>query len=156
MDADKQIIYVNEKWCAMTGISAEKAAGHGWLAAVHPMDRGRVTEHWAGNGEVRDFDFRFSLPGGVVTWVLAQCSPQAVDGQLVGYIGCITDITASKQAELLLNQTREQLESGIAEATSELSRRNEELSRQMGERDRIARELLDSESTLRAFFQSAR
>jgi len=81
--------------------------------------------------------------------------PQIVDDKLLGYIGCITDITAPKQAELMLNQTREQLETGIAERTAELSQRNEELSRQMGERDRIARELLDSESTLRAFFQSA-
>jgi len=44
MDAEKQIIYVNEKWCDMAGISAEKAQGQGWLAAVHPMDRGRVLE----------------------------------------------------------------------------------------------------------------
>ena len=155
MDAAKQIVYVNEKWCAMAGISAEKALGQGWLAAVHPMDRGRVTEHWAGHEEVRDFDFRFAVPSGVVTWVLAQCVPQIQDGQLTGYIGCITDITARKQAEILLKQTQQQLESGIRERTAELSQRNEELSRQMAERDRIARELLESESTLRAFFQSA-
>jgi PAS domain S-box-containing protein len=155
MDAQKEIIYVNERWCAMTGIAAEKAVGHGWLAAVHPMDRGRVTEHWQVSGEVRDFEFRFSLAGGTVIWVLAQCSPQFHDDKIVGFIGCITDITARKRAELLLNQTREQLETGIKERTAELIERNEELSRQMGERDRIARELLDSESTLRAFFQSA-
>jgi len=155
MDADKQMIYVNEKWCEITGMTAEKAAGRGWLAAVHPMDRGRVMEHWAGHGEIRDFEYRYSLPGGVARWVLAQCSPQIQEDKLVGYTGCITDITARKEAELLLNQTREQLETGIEEATAELSQRNEELSRQMSERDRIARELLDSESTLRAFFQSA-
>jgi PAS domain S-box-containing protein len=155
MDAARQIIYVNEKWCAMTGISAEKAAGLGWLAAVHPMDRGYVTEHFAGQDEIRNFEFRFSLPGGAVTWVLAQCVPQTQDDRVAGYIGCITDMTARKQAELLLQQTQEQLETGICEATAELSRRNEELNQQMAERDRIARELLDSESTLRAFFQSA-
>jgi len=155
MDADKKIIYVNEKWAAMTGMAEEKAEGHGWLAAVHPMDRGRVTENWACHGDVPDMEFRFSLPGGVVTWVLAQSAAQIHDDKLVGYIGCITDITARKQAELLLQQTQQQLETGIRERTAELSQRNEELSRQMGERDRIARELLESESTLRAFFQSA-
>jgi PAS domain S-box-containing protein len=155
MDAAKQIVYVNEKWCAMTGISAEKALGHGWLAAVHPMDRGRVTEHWAVHEEFRDFDFRFGVPSGVVTWVLAQCVPRIQDDRVTGYIGCLTDITARKQAELLLQQTQQQLETGIRERTAELSQRNEELSREMAERDRIARELLDSESTLRAFFQSA-
>ena len=155
MDAGKQMIYVNEKWCAMAGIPAEKAAGQGWLAAVHPMDRGRVLEDWAGRGEVRDLDFRFGLPNGEVTWVLAQFAPQIHEDKLTGYIGCITDITARKQAEILLQQTQQQLETGIRERTAELSRRNEELNRQMTERDRIARELLESESTLRAFFQSA-
>jgi PAS domain S-box-containing protein len=155
MDADKKIIYVNEKWCAMTGLSADRAAGHGWLAAAHPMDRGFVTEHWASHGDIPDIEFRFSLPGGVVTWVLAQSAPQIQEDKLVGYIGCITDITARKQAELALHQTQQHLETGIRERTAELSQRNEELSRQIGERERMARELLDSESTLRAFFQSA-
>jgi PAS domain S-box-containing protein len=155
MDAARQVTYVNEKWCAMTGMSEEKALGQGWLAAVHPMDRGRVTEHWAVHDEVRDFDFRFGTPSGKVTWVLAQCEPRIQEGKITGYIGCLTDITARKQAELLLQQTQQELELGIRERTLELSQRNEELSRQMAERDRIAGELLDSESTLRAFFQSA-
>jgi PAS domain S-box-containing protein len=155
MDAAKQMIFVNEKWCDMAGVSAEKAAGQGWLAAVHPMDRARVIEDWSGSGEVRDLEFRFGLPNGEVTWVLAQFTPQIHDDRLVGYIGCITDITARKQAEIMLQQTQQQLENGIRERTAELSRRNEELNHQMAERDRIARELLESESTLRAFFQSA-
>jgi len=155
MDAGKEVIYVNEKWCAMAGISAGEAIGQSWLSAVHPMDRGRVIEDLSGPGEVRDLDFRFALPGGAVTWVLAQFAPQIHEEQLSGYIGCITDITARKQAEILLQQTQQQLETGIRERTTELSRRNEELNRQVTERDRIARELLESESTLRAFFQSA-
>ncbi|MGA3169602.1 MAG: PAS domain S-box protein [Chthoniobacteraceae bacterium] len=155
MNAEKQIIFVNDKWCAMAGISAEGAFGQGWLAAVHPMDRGRVVEDWACRGEVRDLDFRFALPDGAVRWVLAQFTPQIQDDKLTGYIGCITDITERKQAEIMLQQTQQQLEGGIRERTAELSRRNEELNHQMTERDRIARELLESESTLRAFFQSA-
>jgi len=155
MDAAKQVIFVNEKWCAMAGISTEEANGQGWLTAVHPMDRARVLDDWSGHGELHGLDFRFSSHAGAVTWVLAQFTPQIQDDKLTGYIGCITDITARKQAEILLQQTQQQLETGIRERTTELSRRNEELSRQMTERDRIARELLDSESTLRAFFQSA-
>ena len=155
MDANKQIVFVNEKWCDMAGISAEAAQGKGWFAAVHPMDRGRVLEDWTDRREVRDLDFRFALPGGVTTWVLAQFAPQIQNDELTGYIGCITDITTHKQAQVLLQHTQHQLEVGIQERTAELSRRNEELNRQMSERDRIARELLESESTLRAFFQSA-
>jgi PAS domain S-box-containing protein len=155
MDAEKEIIYVNEKWCEITGAAADKSAGHGWLTNVHAMDRGRVTEQWEFHGEVRDFEFRFAHPGGSPIWVLAQSTPQFHGGKISGYIGCIIDITARKQAELLLNETREQLETGIRERTAELSQRNDELSRQIAERERIARELLDSESTLRAFFQSA-
>ncbi|HEX4084386.1 MAG TPA: PAS domain S-box protein [Chthoniobacteraceae bacterium] len=155
MDAGRQVVYVNEKWCAVTGIPEEKALGEGWLAAVHPMDRGRVTEAWQIRGEISDLDFRFSKPEGAVTWVLAQFALQFEGEQLTGYMGSITDITARKEAEIMLQQTRQQLEVGIRDRTAELSTRNEELNRQMTERDRIARELLESESTLRAFFQSA-
>jgi PAS domain S-box-containing protein len=155
MDASRHIIYVNEKWCLMAGISAAQAAGQGWLAAIHPMDRGHVIEEWSIHGAIRDLEFRFSHPGGAVIWVLAQVASEVQDGALTGYIGCITDITARKQAELLFHQTQQQLETGIRERTAELSHRNEELNRQVAERDRIARELLESESTLRAFFQSA-
>jgi PAS domain S-box-containing protein len=155
MDAQKQIVYVNEKWCDMTGISPERALGRGWLAAVHPMDRGRVTEHWAMNDEVHNFDFRFGALNAEPNWVLAECVPRIEEGRVTAYIGCLTDITALKRAEMMLQETQARLETGIREATAEISHRNEELSRQMAERDRIARELLDSESTLRAFFQSA-
>jgi PAS domain S-box-containing protein len=155
LDENKQILYVNEKWCDMAGITAEQAQGEAWLAAVHPLDRQRVTEDWLERGAVQDMDFRFARAGGKPVWVLAQFTPQFHDKQLTGYIGCMTDITERKEAVLLLQQTQAQLETGIRDRTAELSQRNEELSRQMGERDRIARELLESESTLRAFFQSA-
>jgi len=155
MNEQKQIVFVNGKWCTMAGLSEEQAFGQGWLAAVHPMDRARVREDWITRGEMNDLEFRFAVSEGVSTWVLAQATPQFHDGKLSGYIGCITDITARKEAEILLQKSQQHLESGIQERTTELSKRNEELNRQMSERDRIARELLESESTLRAFFQSA-
>jgi len=155
MDAERQVILVNEKWCDIAAIPAAKAMGQGWLAAVHPMDRGRVQESWCGRGEVRDLEFRFAHADGTVTWVLAQFAPQIQGDTLTGYIGCITDITGRKEAEIKLRETQEELETGIRDRTAELSRRNEELGKEVAERDRIARVLLESESTLRAFFQSA-
>jgi PAS domain S-box-containing protein len=155
MDTDKQVILVNEKWCAITGFPAEKALGHGWLAAVHPMDRGRVQENWCGQGEIRELDFRFAHTDGSVSWVVAQFAPEKKGEVITGYIGCVTDITGRKEAEIKLRQTQEELEDGIRDRTAELSRRNEELGKEVAERDRIARVLLESESTLRAFFQSA-
>jgi PAS domain S-box-containing protein len=125
----------------------------GWLEAVYPDDRARVERDLkAGDLEM---EFRFGKANFSPAWVLAQWTPQYQETRLTGYIGCITDITGRKEAELLLQKTHQQLETNIRERTAELSRRNEELNRQMTDRDRIARELLESESTLRAFFQSA-
>jgi len=34
--------YVNERWCQMTGLTAEQAAGTPWTQAVHPDEREQV------------------------------------------------------------------------------------------------------------------
>ena len=50
-DAGGSCVYVNERWCQLTGITADAAMGEGWLAAVHPDDRDRVSAGLARRGE---------------------------------------------------------------------------------------------------------
>ena len=42
--ADGQCVYVNERWCELTGFTAAAALGEGWAQAVHPEDRVAVLE----------------------------------------------------------------------------------------------------------------
>jgi PAS domain S-box-containing protein len=97
-------LYVNEEWCKITGMAFEQALGTGWMEALHPSDRDRVVQIWnqiTQNQEKSSAtEFRFLRPDGTVTWVFAQTvAEQAVNGEIISYVGSVTDISESKKRE---------------------------------------------------------
>jgi PAS domain S-box-containing protein len=102
--------YVNDRWCRMAGLGAERAAGLGWLEAVHPDDRERLLAEWrvaSEAGRELSLEFRFLSPHGVVTVVSGQAVVLREAGALVGYLGTVTDITERKRAEDALRASEE-------------------------------------------------
>jgi PAS domain S-box-containing protein len=116
---DGGTVFVNESWCAMTGLTTEQACGRGWVRAVHPGDRERVVAGWetaVGNGDASNSEFRFLRPDGVITWLQGNAVPlRDSDGRVAGYIGTVMDITERKQAEESL-RTSEQIYRAIGES----------------------------------------
>jgi len=106
-------LYVNEKWREITGLTMDEARGDGWLRSVHRDDRQRVSDAWSGavaNQQPFRLEYRFQRGDGVVTWVLAQAEAETDPaGEVLGYVGTITDITPRKQAE----QQRAELEAQL-------------------------------------------
>lgn len=45
-DQEGNCIWVNRKYMALTGRTMEDLAGHGWVNAIHPEDRDRVSKEW--------------------------------------------------------------------------------------------------------------
>ena len=43
LDESGACMFVNQAWCDLTGLSVSDAAGAGWIAAIHPGDRARVS-----------------------------------------------------------------------------------------------------------------
>jgi PAS domain S-box-containing protein len=129
-DAAGDCVYVNERWCAIAGLTVEEALGRGWARGLHPDDRDRVVELWyraAREGVPFRAEYRFQGRG-VVTWVLGQAAAERVsDGELVGYVGTITDITERKRQEEELVAYRTRLETLVADRTRELAETNREL-----------------------------
>jgi PAS domain S-box-containing protein len=117
-DAQGNCIYVNERWCQIAGLSFHQAMGRGWMNALYPEDREKVTQEWyaaAENNQTFALEYRFQTPNSIVTWVFGQAvAERGEDEQIIGYVGTITDISQRKQSELAL-QEREQLLSSIAE-----------------------------------------
>lgn len=72
-DEEGKCIWVNRKWCEITGLLPEEAVGHGWVTALHPDDRDKVFTEWKSSISLnRDFDlvYRFkNTQTGVVTLV---------------------------------------------------------------------------------------
>jgi PAS domain S-box-containing protein len=119
-NAHGQCIYVNEHWCLISGITPEEAFGDGWRKGLHPEDREKITTEWDKSAqECRSFqlEYRFQQPdNGKVIWVYGKSVVEKnANGDVVGYVGTITDITERKRIQLTL----EKLVEGTAAVTGE-------------------------------------
>jgi PAS domain S-box-containing protein len=45
-DIGNNCVYVNRRWCEMTGQPPESAFGMGWVQTLHPDDRDRIAKAW--------------------------------------------------------------------------------------------------------------
>ena len=58
---DGTVDFVNQGWCAYTGMTPDAACGRGWLASIHPDDLPALLERWQAilaSGEARDMAAR--------------------------------------------------------------------------------------------------
>ncbi|HEY9818735.1 MAG TPA: PAS domain S-box protein, partial [Candidatus Obscuribacterales bacterium] len=113
-------LYVNQSWCAITGVHTPEASGSQWAAALHPIDRDRVVAEWQRCVQAQlpfQLEYRFLRDDQTVTWVLGQAVPQTNEaGDVVGYIGTITDISDRKQAELAIKDSEERFRATFEQA----------------------------------------
>ena len=111
-DAAGNYIYVNDRWCQIAGLAVAQAIGFGWMNVIYPDDRELVSAAWYAAAQAnRSFtlEYRFQRPDGTVTWVYGQSvAEEDAEGQLIGYVGTITDISDRKQAEAALIQSEAQ------------------------------------------------
>lgn len=105
-DVTGSCLYVNERWCQMSGLTLEESLGEGWVKAIHPEDRERVFLLWY--QATKDYwpfqsEYRLLRADGKITWVFGQATPEiGSEGEVVGYVGTFTDISKRKQTEELL------------------------------------------------------
>ncbi|MDZ7960956.1 MAG: PAS domain S-box protein [Aulosira sp. DedQUE10] len=129
-DATGNSLYVNERWCKMTGMTPEQASGMGWLGAIHPEDRQRVYKEWsqcvAQNLAFRS-EYRYQRADGTEIWVFGQAVRERTDtGEIIAYVGTVTDIsqqqTALRDRQLAIAALRDSEERfrNLVEASSDL------------------------------------
>jgi PAS domain S-box-containing protein len=158
-DLDGRCTYVNEGAARITGMSAGDTIGDGWMRGLYPEDLDAVLEGWQqATLEGRDFksEYRFRRPDGVTVWVVGQIlALKDEDGDVVGHVGAITDISDRKRAEQSLEYARTELERRVLERTAELRTANHELERQVEHRHQVEGELAKSEARLRGVLENA-
>lgn len=122
-DLEDRCTYANPRCQAICGVTFEEILGKGWTCFVHPEEQDRVLEGWlacAQEGREYSGEFRFINSTEGTRWVHVRSSPLfSGDGDLLGHVGTVEDITERKRAEQALQEIRE------------------------GERRRIARDLHD-------------
>ncbi|MDJ0708468.1 MAG: EAL domain-containing protein [Leptolyngbyaceae cyanobacterium MO_188.B28] len=110
-DAAGRYIYINERWSQIAGLTPAAAAGEGWMQGLHPDDLAWIAEEWEQSvRQNRPFqgEYRFRCPEGQVRWVFGQAVAERDDnGQVIGYVGSITDISDRKAAEQALAAQRD-------------------------------------------------
>ncbi len=111
-DAAGNCTYVNQRWSEITGLAFDQALDQGWAEALHPDDRARVFDDWMSSVQRQQdsrIEYRY-LRASKCVWVLGEAAVERDDaGQVVGYVGTITDITERKQTEEALHNSETHL-----------------------------------------------
>jgi PAS domain S-box-containing protein len=102
-DAEGRCTFLSETWYAFTGQTEEIGLGSGWLSAIHPEDREATLVPSAAakaRHEGYRFEYRLRHASGEYRRVLAVATPRfSSQGEFLGYIGSVLDITAQRQAD---------------------------------------------------------
>ena len=76
-DAAGCFIYVNDRYCEITGMTRENSMGRGWGQWLHPDDRDWIVAQWelffqAPHSFSFHHEYRFQRPDGTIKWVYGQ------------------------------------------------------------------------------------
>ena len=109
-DRSGQCIYNNDRCCQIIGLTPEAALGEGWQETIYLDDREMLIAAW--QKSIQDdhcpfqLEYRFQHADGKVVWVYGQCVAERDDnGEVVGYVGTVTDISDLKQTEIFFKQS---------------------------------------------------
>lgn len=162
-EKDGRCTFLSKSWYEFTGQSPKTGLGFGWLDAVHPDDRGwsrkRFLEAQA-RSEAFSLEYRLRREDGAYRWAIDAARPRLDEnGECIGYIGSVIDITPRREAEeaARANERRAQNlfeNAGVSLWDEDFSRvvskleefRAEgvtDLGLHLAERPELARELLD-------------
>jgi len=104
-------IYANEKTAQLTGLSIDQILGEGWAISLHPDDQNWMQEEWnsftqgwqQNQSPEYQVECRYLHSEGQIFWVLAQAVPEHnLAGEIIGFVGTVTDITDRKKIEIAL------------------------------------------------------
>ncbi len=122
-DQTGEVFYVNRRWSEFTGQPVEVASGQGVWEMVHPEDRRTSRETFIDASAARASfraEYRLNHREGGYRWALSAAAPRLSDeGEFLGYIGSVIDISERKDAERVLRETNELLEARVAAAIAE-------------------------------------
>lgn len=100
-------------WRRHTGQSLAELLEHGWIAALHPDERGGVRRRWrtaVARGRNLDIEARLQTEGGGYRWSRLYIVPlRAGDDSIGKWVGMSIDIMARKEAEQALRQSEARL-----------------------------------------------
>ena len=102
-DRNGDCTHLNQSWYAFTGQTPATGLGHGWLDAVHPADRPaaeRKFEEAVRAKSALRLDYRLRHTDGTWRYAIDAARPRLDEnGNYLGHVGSVLDITDRRQAE---------------------------------------------------------
>jgi diguanylate cyclase (GGDEF)-like protein/PAS domain S-box-containing protein len=131
--------YVNQRWRDYTGLTSEQASGNGWEQVIHADDVEMCRRKWGeclGTGEIFEAEYRIRREhDGTYRWHLTRALPlRNPEGAVAKWFGTSTDIDDQKHSQEILEQE-------VSKRTEELTVANENLKREMWEREQVQSDL---------------
>ncbi len=165
-DAEGKCVYVNKKYCELTGLKEEETFGFGYFKAIHQKDKQRLRQMWSNALQTKNtssLELRFVRPDKSIVWVFGQVTPELDEhGAVVSAVGTVTDITEKKKIERERRLFTKKLEQQVMSRTQELRMTNDKLTAKNKDVTdsinyalRLQKALFHDKSILQDFFQDA-
>ncbi|HEV7280209.1 MAG TPA: PAS domain S-box protein [Pirellulaceae bacterium] len=102
-DPDGVCTYLSKSWYELTGQTPETGLGFGWVNATHPDDQAMTHEAFVSANSARApfrVEYRLRRKDGEYGWFIDAATPRfAPNGEYLGYIGSVVDITDRQRTE---------------------------------------------------------
>jgi PAS domain S-box-containing protein len=129
--ANGDVYWYNDRWMEYSGLTMEEMTGWGWSKLHHPDHIDRLTEFvkeaWLKN---EPFEVTHPMRGkdGLYKWFLSRATPILdKQGNILEWIGTLTDIDEQKNSAELLEQQVKIRTSELDESNKSLQKSNEQL-----------------------------
>jgi PAS domain S-box-containing protein len=130
-DEEGRIIYVNDRFCALTQYSRDELIGQNHRiinSGFHPQEFFQQMYETIGRGQVWHGELRNRAKDGTIFWSHTTVVPfLKPDGKPRHYVAIRADITERKRAEREIRRLNLDLEARVTERTAELEAANHEL-----------------------------
>lgn len=108
-EPDGTCTFLSESWYEFTGQTPQSGLGFGWVDATHPDDRKTAHDTFVRANDNRApfyIEYRLRRHDGEYRWAIDAATPRlASNGEFLGYIGSVIDITDRKLAEEALRSS---------------------------------------------------
>lgn len=96
-DPEGMYLWVNRRWCELTGMHPDDAIGLGWIGTVLPDDQQKVSDHWRlCISQMREFNLEYSLLTACEDKLIIpiKCTAHVMKDKkkVIGYIGHISEL----------------------------------------------------------------